>query len=73
MMPKHNSKKTPLTPQEKSDNAVIAGIRMTVEHAINGIKRFGVIASPYRNKDGKDDKFTEICAGLWNWHLNYAA
>lgn len=70
MMPKHNSKKKPLTAEEKSNNAVISGIRMTVEHAINGVKRFAIIANPFRNKNGKDDKFTEICAGLWNWHLS---
>jgi DDE superfamily endonuclease/Helix-turn-helix of DDE superfamily endonuclease len=71
MMPKHNSKKNPLTKLEKANNAVISGIRMTVEHAINGIKRFGVIANPFRNKNGSDDKFTELCSGLWNWHLNF--
>jgi hypothetical protein len=72
MMPKHNSKNNPLSKEEKANNAVISGIRMTVEHAINGIKRFGVIANPFRNKNGKDDKFTELCTGLWNWHLNFA-
>lgn len=71
MMPKHNSKKKPLSKAEKTNNAVISGIRMTVEHAINGIKRFGVIANPFRNKNGLDDKFTVLCTGLWNWHLNY--
>ena len=71
MIPKHNNKKKPLEHQEKINNALISGIRMTVEHAINGIKRFGVIANPFRNKNGKDDKFTELCTGLWNWHLNY--
>ena len=71
LMPKHNSKKRPLTTLEKLHNATISGIRMTVEHAINGIKRFGIIANPFRNKNGKDDKCTELCAGLWNWHLNF--
>jgi hypothetical protein len=71
MMPKHNSKKNPLSKTEKINNTLISGIRMTVEHAINGIKRFGVIANPFRNKNGLDDKFTELCAGLWNWHLNF--
>lgn len=71
MMPKHNSKKNPLSKEEKLNNATISGIRMTVEHAINGIKRFGIIANPFRNKNGKDDKVTHLCAGIWNWHLNY--
>jgi hypothetical protein len=72
MMPKFSSKKNPLTQEEKQENAIISGIRMTVEHAINGIKRFGIMANPFRNKNGKDDKFTELCAGLWNWHLRCA-
>lgn len=71
MKPKHNSKKNPLSKVDKINNAIISGIRMTVEHAINGIKRFGVIANPFRNKNGLDDKFTELCTGLWNWHLNF--
>jgi hypothetical protein len=71
MIPKHNSKKNPLSKIDKLNNAVISGIRMTVEHAINGIKRFGIIANPFRNKNGLDDKFTELCSGLWNWHLNF--
>lgn len=73
MMPKHNSKRQPLSQAEKANNALISGIRMTVEHAINGIKRFGVIANPFRNKNGRDDKFTELCTGLWNWHLNFVS
>ncbi len=72
MMPKFNSKKNPLTPSEKQDNATISGIRMIVEHAIGGLKRFAIIANPFRNKNGKDDKVTELCAGLWNYHLEFS-
>jgi hypothetical protein len=71
MMPKHNIKKHPLTVVDKTHNSLISGIRMTVEHAINGIKRFGIIANPFRNKNGWDDKVTYLCSGLWNWHLNF--
>lgn len=72
MMPKFNSKKNPLTKSEKENNAVISGIRMLVEHAIGGVKRFAIIANPFRNKNGSDDKVTELCAGLWNYHLEFS-
>lgn len=58
-----------LTPQQKDENKIISGIRIVVEHAINGIKRFGATSHIYRNRRGQDDQFIHLCAGLWNFHL----
>ena len=69
MIPKKKTKKKKLTPEEKEENRVIAGIRMVSEHAICGIKRFSCLTDVYRNKRGQDDKFIFLCAGLWNFHL----
>jgi hypothetical protein len=72
MIPKKETKKRKLTPEEKAENRTIAGIRIVSEHAMAGIKRFGCLVDVYRNKKGQDDKFITLCAGLWNFHLqNY--
>jgi hypothetical protein len=69
MMPKKKSKKHPLTEEEKKENQAISSIRIVVEHAINGIKRYGIMSGIYRNRRGQDDKMINLCAGLWNFHL----
>ena len=68
-MPKKKPKGKSLTTQEKEENRVISGIRIVVEQAIGGIKRFRCLTDVYRNKRGQDDKFMLACAGLWNFHL----
>lgn len=68
-MPKKKPKGGELTEDEKEDNQIISSIRMVVEHSICGLKRFRCLSDVYRNKNGIDDKFISICAGLWNFHL----
>ena len=69
MMPKKKSKNKPLTPEQKEENKVISGLRIVVENAIGGIKRFGALSQIYRNRKGQDDKFIFLATGLWNFHL----
>ena len=71
-MPKKKPKGGELIPEEKEENKLISSIRMVVEHAIGGIKRFRCLTDLYRNKKGIDDKFITTCAGLWNFHLQFA-
>ena len=68
-LPKKGSKKNPLTPEEKEENRFIASVRIIVENAIGGIKRYGCLTQKLRNKRGVDDSFILIGAGLWNFHL----
>lgn len=70
-MPIKKTKNQPLTPEQKESNTIISSIRMSVEHAIGGLKRFGIVANVFRNKCGFDDIVTRICAGLWNFHIIY--
>lgn len=72
LLPKKKPKNGELTPEEKEENKIISSIRITVEHAIGGLKRFRCLTDLYRNKNGIDDKFIAICAGLWNFHLQPA-
>lgn len=63
-MPKKKPKGGQLTAEEKSENKIISSIRIVVEHAIGGMKRFRCLTDLYRNKNGIDDKFTVICKDL---------
>jgi hypothetical protein len=72
MIPHKKPKGKKLTHQQKQENKIISGIRIVVEHAINGIKRFASTAHIYRNRRGQDDQFIHLCAGLWNFHLKNA-
>jgi hypothetical protein len=51
-------------------NSLRAHIRIVVEHAIGGVKRYGAIAQVYRNWGADfEDRLTVVASGLWNWHL----
>lgn len=69
MVPMKKPKGKPLSLDQRRENKIIAGLRIVVEHAINGIKRFGSMSGIYRNRKGQDDQMIGICAGLWNLHL----
>lgn len=68
-VPKKKSKKKPLDDIDKENNRIIASFRMPVEHAIGGMKRFGIVSDIFRNKHGFDDQATFVCSGLWNFHI----
>jgi len=59
-----------LNDEEKAQNKVISGLRVLVEHAIGGIKRFKITTDKFRNKKDKfNDEVILISCGLWNYHL----
>jgi len=68
------SKKNPnpqLTAQQKAVNRVLSQVRIFVENAIAGIKRFNILTQPFRNhKPSFDDQVIAISAGLWNFWLS---
>ena len=72
MIPHKKPRGKPLSCQHIQENKIISGIRIVVEHAINGMKRFAATSHIYRNRRGQDDQFINICAGLWNFHLKQA-
>jgi len=69
MIPHKKPRKRELSDEQKEENKVISGIRMVVEHAIGGIKRFRCMTDPFRNKSGKDDQMIVIASALWNLHI----
>lgn len=70
---KRGRKDKPLTHEEKQENRVIASLRVVVEHAIGGMKRYRATTDVLRNKIGRfDDRLAVVTAGLWNHHLLFA-
>ena len=63
------SKKRPnpkLTKEEKGYNKRVGQVRIYVEHAIGGMKRFKVLVNAFRNRiEGFVDDVIGVCAGLW--------
>ena len=69
------SKKNPnpqLTVDQKAANRAISRVRIFVENAIGGIKRYNILVHRFRNHTNDfDDTVIGICAGLWNFSLSY--
>jgi hypothetical protein len=56
-----------LTDEQKTENREMSSLRVIVEHAIGGIKRFGILTGKFRNRKEKFvDDVAALCAGLWN-------
>ena len=69
------SKKNPnpqLSDEQKADNKALSQIRIFVEHAIGGMKRYNILVHVFRNRKADfEDDAVGICAGLWNLALSY--
>ncbi|WP_037326570.1 transposase family protein, partial [Runella zeae] len=69
------SKKNPypsLTLEQKNYNKSISKKRVFVENAIAGIKRYHILINKYRGKSKeKFDESIELCAGLWNFKIDF--
>ncbi|MBM3129772.1 MAG: transposase [Chloroflexi bacterium] len=72
LQPKKKPRGKELTPAEKEDNRLISQIRIRVEHAIGGVKRYRMVKDKIRNwvKNFRD-KVMETCCGLHNFRLNF--
>lgn len=69
------SKKNPatrLTDEQKAENRALSQIRILVENAICGLKRYNILVDRFRNhRNSFDDDVIAIAAGLWNFNLCY--
>ncbi|CAK8721139.1 DDE superfamily endonuclease [Candidatus Electrothrix aarhusensis] len=69
------SKKNPiisLSDKQKEENQVLSKIRILVENAICGLKRYNILVHRFRNhRNNFDDDVVGIAAGLWNFNLRY--
>lgn len=72
IQPKKKPRGGELTDEEKENNRKIASIRIRVEHAISGVKRYRIVKDKLRNwKKGFCDLVMETCCGLHNFRLNF--
>jgi hypothetical protein len=72
VQPKKKPRGDELTPPEKATNRRISSIRIRVEHAIGGVKRYRIVKDKIRLfKDGIRDTIMETCCGLHNFRLQY--
>ena len=69
------SKKQPnpqLSDEQKAANTALSQIRIFIEHAIGGMKRYNILVQVFRNRKANfEDDAVGICAGLWNFALSY--
>ena len=68
-LPKKNSKKKPLTKQEKKDNHEISSQRVLVENVIRKIKIFRVMAEKYRNRRKRFTLRLSLISAIINYEL----
>jgi len=62
-----NCQNPELTDEQKEKNRVLSRVRILVENAIGGIKRFNILNHIFRNKKKNfDDDVIVLCSGLWN-------
>lgn len=73
-IPQKRTKGHPLTDEQKQWNKLISSIRVPVEHAIGGIKRYQAVTQTFRNKKQQlADTFILLATGLWNYHLQFSS
>jgi hypothetical protein len=58
--------------EQKAANTALSQVRILIEHAIGGMKRYNILVQVFRNrKVNFEDDAIGICAGLWNFVLSY--
>jgi hypothetical protein len=60
-----------LSQEKKEYNQSVGRVRVCVENALSGLKRYAILSVKYRGKSmERFDQTVELCAGLWNFKLN---
>lgn len=72
LQPKKKPRGQELTIEEKDSNRLISRVRIRIEHAIGGVKRYRIVKDKIRNwKENFRDKVMETCCGLHNFRLGF--
>jgi DDE superfamily endonuclease len=62
----------PLSEEQKAANTALSQVRIFIEHAMGGMKRYNILVQVFRNRQADfEDEAVGICAGLWNFALSY--
>jgi len=69
----NNNPDPKLTPAQKEHNRQVSKIRVKVENAIGGAKRYKILEQRFRNKSEMlRDKAIFYAAGLWNFSKGFS-
>ena len=68
-MPKKQTKKNPLTKEDKRNNQHLARERSINENVIGLLKRFKIISDRYRNRRKRFCLRFNLIAGIYHWEL----
>src|SRR5499427_6980405 len=61
-----------LSDEQKAANKALSRMRIFIEHAIGGMKRYNILVHAFRNRiEHFEDDVIGVCAGLWNLVLSY--
>jgi hypothetical protein len=72
LQPKKKPRGQALLDMDKHRNQWLASLRIRIEHAIGGVKRYRIVKEKIRNwKKGFRDTVLETCCGLHNFRLNF--
>ena len=72
VQPKKKPRGKELTNEDKENNQQISQVRIRIEHAIGGVKRYRIVKDKLRNwRKGFRDQVMETCCGLHNFRLNF--
>ena len=70
MYPEKKPRGGELSRWQKTYNRYVNSKRILVEHAIGGVKRYGIVREVFRNRRRwMEDKVMEVACGLWNFHI----
>jgi len=72
LQPKKKPRGGELSDLDQHVNEWLSSLRIRVEHAIGGVKRYRIVKDKIRIwKEGVRDSVMEICCGLHNFRLNF--
>lgn len=72
LQPKKKPRGQSLSVKDRLTNRWISSLRIRIEHAIGGVKRYRIVKDKLRNwKTGFRDQVMETCCGLHNFRLRF--
>jgi len=68
----HKNPHPPLSDEQRAANTALSRVRIFIEHAIGGMKRYNILVHTVRNcLEHFEDDVIGVWAGLWNLVLSY--
>ena len=68
----HKNPNPLLSEEHRAAHTALSRVRIFIEHAIGGMKRYNILVHTFRNRiEHFEDDVIGVCAGLWNLVLSY--